>query len=116
MGYAIEKEYGLYIGNKFVAPASNARLESLSPLTGEVLCTVPDANAADVDAAVSAARAAWPAWFDAGPRKRQSLLMRCADRLAADAERFAWLETSDTGKPWRESLANVHTAADRISR
>src|SRR5215208_1060183 len=75
MAYAIEPEYGLYIGNKFVAPASNARLESLSPLTGEVLCTVPDANAADVDAAVSAARAAWLGWFDAGPRKRQSLLM-----------------------------------------
>ncbi|MBL8663866.1 MAG: aldehyde dehydrogenase [Candidatus Odyssella sp.] len=114
MAYAIEKEYGLYIGNRFVAPSSNARLESLSPLTGEVLCVVPDANAADVDAAVSAARAAWPKWFDAGPRKRQALLMKCADRLAAEAERFAWLETSDTGKPWRESLANVHTAADRI--
>ena len=114
MGYAIEKEYGLYIGGKFRAPASNARLESVSPLTGNLLCTVPDANAADVDAAVEAARAAWPGWFEAGPRKRQSLLMKAADRLAADAERFAWLETSDTGKPWRESLANVHTAADRI--
>lgn len=114
MGYAIEKEYGLYIGGKFVAPASNARLESLSPLTGDVLCTVPDANAADVDAAVKSARAAQPAWFEAGPRKRQSLLMKAADRLAAEAERFAWLETSDTGKPWRESLANIHTAADRI--
>jgi len=114
MGYAIEKEYGLYIGGKFVAPASNARLDSVSPLTGEVLCTVPDANAADVDAAVKSARAAQPGWFEAGPRKRQSLLMKAADRLAAEAERFAWLETSDTGKPWRESLANIHTAADRI--
>ncbi|MCW5770441.1 MAG: aldehyde dehydrogenase [Rhodospirillaceae bacterium] len=114
MAYAIEKEYGLYIGGKFVAPQSKARLESISPLTGEVLCTIPDASAADVDAAVRAARGAWPGWFEAGPRKRQSLLMKAADRLAAEAERFAWLETSDTGKPWRESLANVHTAADRI--
>ena len=73
------------------SPASNARLESISPLTGDVLCTVPDANAADVDTAVKAARAAWPAWFEEGPRKRQSLLMKAADRLAADAERFAWL-------------------------
>jgi acyl-CoA reductase-like NAD-dependent aldehyde dehydrogenase len=114
MAYAIEKEYGLYVGGRFAAPASPARLESLSPLTGEVLCTVPDASAADVDAAVAAARAAWPGWFEAGPRKRQSLLMKAADRLAAEAERFAWLETADTGKPWRESLANVHTAADRL--
>ncbi len=114
MTFPIEKDYGLYIGGRFQAPAGNDRIDSISPLTGEVLCTVPDANAADVDAAVEAARAAWPGWFNAGPRKRQALLMKAADALAADAERFAWLETADTGKPWRESLANIHTAADRI--
>src|SRR5690606_2159999 len=44
----------------------------------------------------------------------QALLLEVADRLEADAERFAWLETTDSGKPWRESYANVHTAVDRI--
>ncbi len=114
MRNAIPRHYDLFIGNEWRRSQSNATIDSLSPLTGEVLTSVPDANAADIDAAVAAAATAWPAWHDAGPRRRQSLLMRVADRLAAEAECFAWLETSDTGKPWRESLANVHTAADRI--
>src|SRR5688500_4264857 len=114
MAWSIPRNYDLFIGNRWQRSGSNATLDSLSPLTGEVLCTVPDANAGDVDAAVNAAAAAWRSWYEAGPRRRQAMLMAVADRLAADAERFAWLETSDTGKPWRESLANVHTAADRI--
>ncbi|MGE0734244.1 MAG: aldehyde dehydrogenase [Alphaproteobacteria bacterium] len=114
MAYPIPQDYGIYVGNKFAGAKASAQLETISPITGDVLTRVPDANAADVDAAVQAADAAWPAWHAAGPRKRQSLLMKVADRLVADVDRFAWLETANTGKPWRESVANVHTAADRI--
>ena len=114
MTVAIPRAYDLYVGNAFRPAVASARLDTVSPLTGEVLTTVPDAGAADVDAAVAAASAAWPAWWDAGPRRRQSLLNKVADRLVAEVERFAWLETANTGKPWRESVANVHTAADRI--
>ncbi|HEX7007119.1 MAG TPA: aldehyde dehydrogenase family protein [Alphaproteobacteria bacterium] len=114
MGYPIPAHYDLFIGNEWRSPQSAAVLESMSPLTGDLLCTVPDADERDVAAAVAAAKAAWTGWNRIGPRKRQALLLEVADRLEADAERFAWLETTDSGKPWRESYANVHTAVDRI--
>lgn len=112
--YEIPKAYKLFIGNDWVAPASADTLENRSPLTGEVICTVPDANEIDVATAVQAAKGAWRGWFELGSRKRANLLLEIADRLVADVDRFAWLETTDTGKPWRESVANVHTAADRL--
>lgn len=118
MSFAIPSAYELYIDGRFRPAAGSAagaaRLTAVSPLTGAALTTVPDAGAADIDAAVAAARAAFPAWSAAGPRRRQALLNRVADRLVAEVERFAWLETANTGKPWRESVANVHTAADRL--
>jgi len=89
-------------------------IEARSPLTGEVLCTVPDASARDVVEAVFAAKAAWPAWYRMGARKRAEAIFALADRLMAEIDRLAWLETANTGKPWRESYANVATAADRL--
>jgi acyl-CoA reductase-like NAD-dependent aldehyde dehydrogenase len=114
MHYEIPHSYDLFIGNEWHRSASSSVLESVSPLTGEVLCTVPDANERDVAEAVLAAKGAWRAWYRLGARKRTDALLKLADALVADAERFAWMETTDTGKPWRESHANVLTAADRL--
>lgn len=112
--YPIPAQYRLYIGNEWVAPNGPAVLESRSPLTGELLCTVPDADAVDMATAAVAAKAAFGQWSGLTARKRSDLMLKIADRLVGEVERFAWLETTDTGKPWRESVANVHTAADRI--
>jgi acyl-CoA reductase-like NAD-dependent aldehyde dehydrogenase len=114
MSYAIPKSYDLFINNEWRQSSSNRTLESVSPITGEVLCTVPDATERDVVEAVIVAKAAWPKWHRMGARKRAEAINKLADRLVAEADRFAWLETSDTGKPWRESYANVLTAADRL--
>ena len=112
--FSIPAAYKLYIGNEWVAPNGDAVLESRSPLTGELLCTVPDADEVDVATAVLSAKGAVREWSGMGARKRANLMLKIADRLVEDIERFAWLETTDTGKPWRESIANVHTAADRL--
>jgi acyl-CoA reductase-like NAD-dependent aldehyde dehydrogenase len=114
MPYAIQKNYDLFINNEWRPSSSNRTLDSISPITGEVLCTVPDATERDVVEAVIIAKAAWPEWYRMGARKRAAAINKLADRLTAEADRFAWLETSDTGKPWRESHANVLTAADRL--
>jgi acyl-CoA reductase-like NAD-dependent aldehyde dehydrogenase len=114
MSYQIPKTYDLFINNEWHPSSSNNFLESRSPLTGDLLCTVPDANERDVAEAVIAAKAAVPSWHRAGPRKRAEAILKLADKLLADAERFAWLETSDTGKPWRESYANVLGGVDRL--
>jgi len=114
MTYEIQRSYDLFINNAWHRSSSNEVIEARSPLTGEVLCTVPDASARDVVEAVFAAKAAWPAWYRMGARKRAEAIFALADRLMAEIDRLAWLETANTGKPWRESYANVATAADRL--
>ena len=114
MKFPIQDTYQLYIGGDWQTSASGETREILSPLTGEKICRVSEANEFDVSAAVMSGKAAWPNWFMSGPRKRQAALMQAADRILEEAERFAWLETQNTGKPWRESLANVRTAVDRL--
>lgn len=114
MTYEIPRSYDLFINNEWHRSSSNEVIEARSPLTGEVLCTVPGASERDVVEAVFAAKAAWPAWYRMGARKRAEAIFALADRLMAEIDRFAWLETANTGKPWRESYANVTTAADRL--
>jgi acyl-CoA reductase-like NAD-dependent aldehyde dehydrogenase len=114
MTYEIPRSYDLFINNAWHRSSSNEVLEIRSPLTGDVLCTVPDATPRDVVEAVFAAKAAWPAWYRRGARKRADAIFALADRLVAESDRLAWLETANTGKPWRESYANVATAADRL--
>lgn len=112
--YDIPRSYDLFINNEWHRSSSNEVIETRSPLTGEVLCAVPDASERDVVEAVMAAKAAWPSWYKLGARKRAEAMFKLADRLMAEVDRFAWLETANTGKPWRESYANVATAADRL--
>src|SRR5262245_53063234 len=114
MPYQIPRSYDLFIANAWQRSSSNQAIEARSPLTGELLCTAPDASERDVVEAVMAAKAAWPAWYRLGARKRAEAIFALADRLMAEIDRFAWLETANTGKPWRESYANVATAADRL--
>jgi len=114
MTFPVQQSYQHFVNNEWLAPNSDAARDIINPVTGETLCTVSDANEFDVAAAVMAAKEAWPAWFRIGARKRQDIMNRVADRILGEADRFAWLETQNTGKPWRESLANVKTAVDRL--
>ena len=94
-------------------PASGGSRDVLDPGTGAVLASAPEAGPGDVDAAVAAARTA----FDDGPwphtpvQQRVRLLHDVAQRLEADEERLATLETLDTGKPLAESRVDVRDVA-----
>lgn len=114
MTYNIPKSYDLFIDNEWRKSSSSSVMDIRSPLTGELLCNVPEANEQDVVVAVMAAKRAWPAWHRLGPRKRADAIFALADKLVENIDRIAWLETCNTGKPWRESYANVNTAADRL--
>lgn len=114
MSYTIPAHYDLYIDGTWKKSVSDQSITCLSPLTGEVVTTVPVADAADVAAAADAGKRAFGGWSAMQAKKRQQLLMKLADSLVQEAPRIAWLETANTGKPMRESLANVHTAADRL--
>jgi betaine-aldehyde dehydrogenase len=86
-----------------VAPVAGERLASLNPATGELLGHVPVAGAAEVDAAVRAARAAQPRWAAMSGAERARILRRAAGILRARNDELAALETRDTGKPIQET-------------
>jgi aldehyde dehydrogenase (NAD+) len=82
---------------------ATASFESVDPATGEVLATLPVSSEADVDAAVSAAREAQPAWAAVDPTRRTRLLIRLAELVDEHAAELAELESRDVGKPIAES-------------
>jgi aldehyde dehydrogenase (NAD+) len=86
-------------------PASGGRtMEVVNPATEEVIAEVPSADAADVDAAVRAARAALDGpWGQLSARERGRLVARLAARLMERADEIARLETLHNGKPISES-------------
>ncbi|WP_445516728.1 gamma-aminobutyraldehyde dehydrogenase [Streptomyces sp. NEAU-174] len=88
-----------HIDGEYTDAADGRRLEVTDPVTGEVYATSPRSGAADVDAAMTAAAAAFPAWRDATPATRQRLLLKIADAVEARAEEIAEAECRNTGKP-----------------
>ena len=99
----IRDRYRLFIGGRFVAPKSWRHLVTINPATEQPLAEVAEAGRADVDAAVRAARAAFPAWASLDPRERGKHLFRLARRIQERARELAVLETINGGKPIRES-------------
>ncbi|HYJ80842.1 MAG TPA: aldehyde dehydrogenase family protein [Longimicrobiaceae bacterium] len=95
----------LFIGGEWQDAASGKTFETRNPATGEVLARVAEGDAADVDRAVRAARAAFESgpWRELDGRKRGRLLWAIADGLEARADELARLETLDNGKPVREA-------------
>ncbi len=89
------------IGGQRVEGTDTAQLDVINPATGQVIHRYAGASAADVDAAVSAARTAYQQWSRATPAERSSALHALADRLDAQARELAERETSQTGKPIR---------------
>jgi aldehyde dehydrogenase (NAD+) len=94
---------GLFIGGRFVEPASGRHFATINPATEETLSEVPEAGQADLDAAVAAAREAQPAWAGLEPRVRAKYMFRIARRIQERARELAILETMNGGKPIRES-------------
>ena len=92
-----------FIGGQWRPPEEGETFESPNPATGEPLATVAQGSEADVDAAVRAARGAWPAWRDRPGHERARYLYALARKLKKNARLFSVLETLDNGKPIRES-------------
>src|SRR5271167_1752556 len=91
----------LLINNRWIPSASGKTFGTVNPSTGEEICQVAEADAADVDLAVKAARAAYEhgPWNKASGRERGRLLTRLADLIEKNADELAQLESLDNGKP-----------------
>jgi aldehyde dehydrogenase (NAD+) len=92
-----------YIGGRFTEPSSGERFESIDPSTGASLGRVAQGSAADIDSAVSAARAAYPAWAALTAHARARHLYALARTVQKHSRFLAVLETLDNGKTIRET-------------
>jgi aldehyde dehydrogenase len=97
--------YDNFIGGEFVPPARGRYFEDISPVTGRPFCEVARSSAEDIERALDAAHAAKVAWGRTSAADRSNILVKIADRLQDNLERFALSETWDNGKPIRETLA-----------
>ena len=103
MSVQFKEKYGLYIGGEWRDASDGATFEVTNPANGEHLAYCAEATAEDVDAAVKAAWAAFPAWKNVQPQDRADILLKIADRIDENAELLAAVETLDNGKPIRET-------------
>ena len=111
----LESRYANYIGGEFVAPVKGQYFTNTSPVNGSVIGEFPRSTAEDIDRALDAAHAAADAWGKTSVQARSLTLLKIADRLEANLERFAVAETWDNGKPVRETLAaDVPLAVDHF--
>jgi betaine-aldehyde dehydrogenase len=94
-----------FVGGKYVATQDGGSAMLIDPSTGEEYLEAPVSGAKDVDAAMSAAAAAFPEWRDATPSQRSLALFRIADALEARAEDLVRVESANTGKPVAVTLA-----------
>ena len=84
----------------------------LNPATEETIAEVPSAGIEETDAAVAAAKAAFPAWRAVAPSDRARLLRRLAGVVEEHAEELALLETRNVGKPISDSRGEVGMVAE----
>jgi aldehyde dehydrogenase (NAD+) len=98
-----QRRFALFINGAWQAPAAGEYFETLDPSTGEKLASVAQGGAADVDAAIRAARAASGKWRALSPHTRARYLYALARLVQKHSRLLAVLETMDNGKPIRES-------------
>lgn len=107
----------LFIGGEWLSSASGGAIATIDPSTEEVWTDVAAADAADVDKAVAAARAAMDgAWGRrTSPSQRGALLAKLADLVRRDAKLLAEIESRDNGKPIKDTVGEVQRAADWLT-
>ena len=101
----------LYIGGKACPAKSGKRFDSIDPSTGEIFARAAQGEAVDIDVAVTNAAEAFAAWRAKSPLERGRIMLAIADRLKADVDRLAELESRDTGKPMKVAKGDVMGAA-----
>jgi aldehyde dehydrogenase (NAD+) len=90
---------GMYIGGQWRPAAASDAIAVINPADEQVIAHVPAGTVEDVDAAVRAARAAFPAWAATSPAERARLLAALRDELAQRAEEIAETVTAELGAP-----------------
>jgi aldehyde dehydrogenase len=113
--FTFKDRYDNFVNGGWIAPAKGKYFENKSPVNGRAYCTVARSCQADLDKALDAAHAAAPGWGATSVAERSNILLKIADRIEANLETLAYVETWDNGKAIRETLnADVPLAADHF--
>lgn len=102
------------IGGAWVDAIDGGTWDLINPATEEVLQTVPFGGAADAEAAVDAASAAFPAWSQKTAYERAEILHRAAAWIRARIDELAVITTQESGKPLREAAGEWNTGANLL--
>ena len=94
-----------YIDGAFSDPVGGQFLDNIDPSTGNAYGLIPRSQAADVDLAAAAAKAAFPAWSSLSAAERSSWLMKVSNAIDAKLETLALAESKDNGKPLKLATA-----------
>jgi len=108
----VVRSYGHYINGEWVPSESGQWFETKSPTTGEVLARFPLGTRGDVQRAIEAAEAAFPAWRRTPPPRRGEILLRAAQIMRERKEELGRLVTREMGKVIAEGKGDVQEAID----
>lgn len=103
--FNFKPRYQNFINGQWVEPVMGNYFVNTSPVNGEPICEVPRSSFQDIELALDAAHGAQEAWGKTSAAERAIVLLKIADRLEANIETLAYVETWDNGKPIRETLA-----------
>lgn len=104
-----------YINGSLQAPKSGKYFENYEPATGQVYGEIPDSDQHDVDEAIAAAKAAFPAWSGLSAQLRGEYLIKIANLIEAQLEELALAESKDNGKPlWLAKKVDIPRARDNF--
>lgn len=101
-----------YIGGNLIGPLSGNFIDNVNPATGMVVSQIPDSNIKDINAAVAAAKKAFPQWSTTSTEERFRVLNRIAEGIESNLEKLALAESDDNGKPvWLSRTVDIPRAA-----
>ena len=101
----LKEKYDNFINGKWTAPSTGQYFEVVSPVDGKLLAKAAHSAKLDIEMAVDAASAAFKSWSETSATERSIILNKIADRIEANLEYIAAVETLDNGKAVRETLA-----------
>jgi aminomuconate-semialdehyde/2-hydroxymuconate-6-semialdehyde dehydrogenase len=104
-----------YINGELVEPAGGQYLDNYNPAQGKVYSLIPDSDEKDVQRAVEAAKAAFPAWSVTPKEKRSEVMMRIAHLIDKNFDKLAHAESTDHGKPvWFAKMVDIPRASSNM--
>lgn len=110
-----KEKYDNYINGKWTPPVQGKYFDNVSPLTGKPFTKAAHSTAEDIALAVDAAHDAFETWSKTSATERSIILNKIADRIEANLEYIASVETIDNGKAIRETLnADIPLAIDHF--